>query len=74
MAGQPLGTESEDKSILSPAYSAKVCFIAAAVAGDITTTVNRGRQARPMSNLLLLDVYDLTFTYSPIHTLTVSPS
>ena len=30
-------------------------FIAAAAAGDITTTVNKGRQAGPMSSLL--DVY-----------------
>ena len=31
-------------------FSAKVCFI--------TTIVNRDRQARPMSGLLLLDVYE----------------
>ena len=41
-------------------YSAKKCLIAAAAAGDITTTVNRGRQPRPMSNLRLLDVYGLS--------------
>ena len=40
-----------------PAYNAKKCFIAAAVAGNITTTVHKGRQGRPMSSLLLLDVY-----------------
>ena len=33
------------------------CFIAAAAAGNITTTVNKGRPGRPMSSLLLLDVY-----------------
>ena len=36
---------------------AKKCFIAAAAAGDITTIVNKGRWAGPMSSLLLLDVY-----------------
>ena len=40
-----------------PAYSAKVCFMAA---GDITTSVYKGRQARAMGGLLLLDVYGLT--------------
>ena len=40
-----------------PSCGAKKCFIAAAAAGDITTTVNKGRQAGPMSGLLLLDVY-----------------
>ena len=40
-----------------PTYSAKVCFIAATATGDITTTVNRGRLAGPMSGLLVLDVY-----------------
>ena len=50
------GTECRGKSIHSPANSAKKCFIAAA---DITTTVNKGRQAGPMSSLLLLDVYDI---------------
>ena len=39
-----------------PACGAKKCFIVAAVAGDITTTVNKGRRAGPMSSLLLLDV------------------
>ena len=38
-------------------YSTKKCFIAAAAAGNITTTVNKGRQARPMSSLLPLDVF-----------------
>ena len=40
-----------------PACGAKKCFIAAAAAGDITTRVNKGRQAGAMSSLLLLDVY-----------------
>ena len=31
-----------------PAYSAKVCYM---VVGDITTTVNKGRQYGPMSEL-----------------------
>ena len=34
-----------------------MCFIAAAAACNITTTVNRGMRARPMSSLLLSDVY-----------------
>ena len=40
-----------------PTCRAKVCFIVATGAGDITTTVNRGRLAGPMSGLLPLDVY-----------------
>ena len=40
-----------------PACGAKKCFIEAGEAGDITTTVNKGRRAGPMSSLLLLDVY-----------------
>ena len=34
-----------------PAFSAKVCLMLAAVAGGITTSVNKGRQAGPMSGL-----------------------
>ena len=40
-----------------PTYSTKVCFIVATAGGDITTSVNKGRWARPISGLLLLDVY-----------------
>ena len=46
---------------LAPHVAPKKCFIVAAAAGDITTTVNEGRRARParpMSSLLLLDVYE----------------
>ena len=32
--------------------------MAAAAAGNITTSVNKGMRAGPMSGLLLLDVYD----------------
>ena len=39
-----------------PAYSVKVYFIVAMVAGNITTAVKRGRRAGPMSGLLPLDV------------------
>ena len=42
-----------------PACGAKKCLIAAAAAGDITISVNKGRRAGPMSSLLLLDVYGL---------------
>ena len=38
-----------------PTYSTKVCFMAATAAGNITTSVSKGRQARPMSSLLPLD-------------------
>ena len=40
-----------------PSCGTKKCFIAAAAAGDITSTVNKGRRAGPMSSLLILDVY-----------------
>ena len=43
-----------------PACGTKKCFIAAAAAGDISTTINKGRRAGPMSSLLFLDVYDYT--------------
>ena len=39
--GPATGAESWGKSIHWPACGAKKCFIAAAVAGDITTTVNK---------------------------------
>ena len=39
-----------------PTCGAKKCFIVAAVAGNITTSVNKGRRTGPMSSLLLLDV------------------
>ena len=51
------GAESGGKSIHWPACDAKMCFKAAATAGNITTTVNKVRQAEPMSSLLLLGVY-----------------
>ena len=51
----PVGAESGGKSIPWPRMWSQKCFIAAAAAGDITTTVNKGRQAGPMSSLL--DVY-----------------
>ena len=44
------GTESGGKRYTGPAYITKACF---KVAGDITTAVNKGRRARPMSGLLL---------------------
>ena len=42
------GTEYRGKSIHWPPYSTKACFM---VAGNITTSVNKGRQAGPMSGL-----------------------
>ena len=53
----PLALNPGANQYTSPAYSAKKCFIVAAAAGNITTTVNKGRQSKPMSSLLLLDVY-----------------
>ena len=52
-----------------PACGAKKCFIAAAEAGNITTTVNKGKRAWPMNRLLLLDVYVLSRfpRYFPMH-------
>ena len=56
MAGQPLALNAGANQYTDPTYSAKKCFIVAAAAGNITTTVNKGRQAGPMSSLLLLDL------------------
>ena len=53
MVGQPLNTAMTLNPVeikyTGPAYSAKACFM---VAGNITTKVNKGRQARPMSSLI----------------------
>ena len=38
---------------IDPAYSSKVCFMVATMAGNITATVNKDSRARPMSGLLL---------------------
>ena len=59
MAGCLLALIPGANQYTGPACGAKKFFIAAAAAGDITTTVNKGRQAGPMSSLLLLDVYAL---------------
>ena len=55
--GRPLALNPGANQCTGPACGAKKCFIVAAVAGNITTTVNKGRQAGPMSSLLLLNVY-----------------
>ena len=55
--GRPLALNPGANQYTGPACGAKKCFIAAAAAGDITTTINKGRRAGPMSSLLLLDVY-----------------
>ena len=57
--GWPLALNPGANQYTGPAGGAKKCFIAAAAAGDITTTVNKGKRAGPMSSLLLLDVYAL---------------
>ena len=55
--GQLLGLNLGANQYTGPTYSAKKCFIGAAGAGNITTTVNKGRRAMPMSSLLPSDVY-----------------
>ena len=57
MAGWPLALNPGANQYTGPTCGAKKCFIAAAVADNITNTVNKGRQAWPMSSLFLLDVY-----------------
>ena len=57
MAGRLLALNPGANQYTGPACGAKKCFIAAAAAGNITTTVNKGRHAGPISSLLLLDVY-----------------
>ena len=58
VGGPAAGAESWANQYTGPACGAKKCFIAAAAAaGNITTTVYKGRWAGPMSSLLLLDVY-----------------
>ena len=59
--GQPLALNAGANQDTCPAYSTKKCFIVAAAAGNITTTVNKGRQAGPMSSLLLVDVYESSY-------------
>ena len=59
--GQLLALNQGANQNTGPACGAKKCFIAAAVAGDITTIVNKGRQAGPLSSPLLLDVYECRF-------------
>ena len=60
IVGRPAtGAECGANQYTCPAYGAKKCFIAAARAGDITTSVNKGKRARPMISLLFLDVYAL---------------
>ena len=66
MAGQPLGLNPGANQYTGPAYSTKKRFIVAAVTGDITTTVNKGRQAGLMCFLLLLDVYGSNTCYANI--------
>ena len=57
VGSQPLALNQGANQNTGHACGAKKCFIATAAAGNITTTVNKGRRARPMSRLLLLDVY-----------------
>ena len=66
MEGRPLALNLGANQYTGPACGAKKCFIGAAAAGYITTTVNKGRQAGPMSSLLILDVYDLGREHSPL--------
>ena len=61
--GRPLALYPGANQYTGPACGAKKCFIVAAAAGDITTTINKGRRAGPMSSLLLLDVYCSAYYY-----------
>ena len=58
--GQPLALYLGANPYTGPACGANKCFIAA---GYITTTINQGRRAGPMSSLLLLDVYEFDLKY-----------
>ena len=69
VGGSAADAESGGKSIHWPRMWCQKCFIAAAAAGYITTTVNKGRWAGPMSSLLLLDVYDHESSLSKGHSL-----
>ena len=62
--GPAAGAECGANQYTCPAYSAKKYFIVAAVAGDIITTVDKGRWARPMSSLPCLDVNGRYLTWS----------
>ena len=53
LTGQLLALSPGANQYTGPACGAKKCYIAAAAAGDITTTVKKGRGAGPMSSLLL---------------------
>ena len=57
MAGRLFALNPGANQYTGPAGGAKKCFIAADAAGNIITTVNKGRRAEPMSSLLILDVY-----------------
>ena len=59
VGGPAAGAESGVNQYTGPSCGTQKCFIADAAAGDITTTVNKGKRAGPMSSLLLLDVYGL---------------
>ena len=59
MAGWLLALNLGANQYTGPACGAKKSFIGAAAAGDITATVNKGRQAGPISSLLILDVYGI---------------
>ena len=50
MVGQPLALNLGVNQYTGPTCGAKKCFIAA---GDITTIVNKGRQARSISSLCI---------------------
>ena len=63
MAGGPLVLNPGANQYTGPPCGAKKCFIAAAAAGNISTTVIKGRQAGPLSSLLILDVYGQTYFY-----------
>ena len=57
VGGPALALNPGANQYTGPTCGIKKFFIAAAVAGNITTTVNKDRRAEPVSSLLLLDVY-----------------
>ena len=50
MVTQAMALNLGTNQYTGPAFSAKACFM---VAGNITTSVNKGRQAGPMTSLLI---------------------
>ena len=63
MCGLGDGAESGGNHYTGPTFSTKACFM---VAGNITTNVNKGRQAGQMSGLLIQMSMGLTYLRATI--------